>query len=575
MTLSKVFSPGALRHLTDAGSFERGVRYAYGRRVEKLKASDDEVTARVRGTRDYRVRLWVQEGGPGHSCTCPLGEEEVFCKHCVAVAIALADREFPEADDSVEETVGTADLRAHLLNKPKAALVDLVMEQAENDEFLKGRLLLDAAKQAGKEFDLESYQDALSRSINPAEFVDYQSMYQYSRGIEKVLDSLEGLLRAGHTADVMQLCEYALSCLDDAVGHVDDSDGYLRGIQERLCDIHLESAKQARPDVGELVERLFESGLHSELETFLDAASTYAEVLGKSGLDAYRKLADERWAQVKSLRAGDERDYGFRFRITYIMETLARVMGDVDELIQVKSRDLSHAYHYVEIVELLRDAKRFDEASGWAERGLAEFPEKTDVRLREALAHEYHRQGRHDDAMELIWKELTESPSLDSYERLHEHAVLAREWESWRPKALEFLRVEADEHSREAKQRNWTWSEGRSTLVRLFLSEGDVEAAWQEAVDGGCSESLWMAIAKKREEDHPEDALPIFQRHVEQSINRKNNQSYEEAVELMADVKNLLKRMERSEEFWAYAGSVRAKHKPKRNLMKLLDRRGW
>jgi hypothetical protein len=40
---------------------------------------------------------------------------------------------------------------------------------------------------------------------------------------------------------------------------------------------------------------------------------------------------------------------------------------------------LIHAYHYVQIVELLAEAGRFDEALEWAERGLAAFPDRTDV----------------------------------------------------------------------------------------------------------------------------------------------------------------------------------------------------
>lgn len=44
--------------------------------------------ATVRGTRDYRVTLWVEDGDLASSCTCPVGGDGLFCKHCVAVALA-------------------------------------------------------------------------------------------------------------------------------------------------------------------------------------------------------------------------------------------------------------------------------------------------------------------------------------------------------------------------------------------------------------------------------------------------------------------------------------------------------
>jgi hypothetical protein len=81
------------------------------------------------------------------------------------------------------------------------------------------------------------------------------------------------------------------------------------------------------------------------------------------------------------------------------MEALARATGDVDELVAIKSRDLSVAYHFLEIAQVCLDVGRDDEALDWAERGVRAFPIATDARLREFLADLYHRRSRHDDAM--------------------------------------------------------------------------------------------------------------------------------------------------------------------------------
>jgi len=43
----------------------------------------------------------------------------------------------------------------------------------------------------------------------------------------------------------------------------------------------------------------------------------------------------------------------------------------------------------------------------------------------------------------------------------------------------------------------------------------------------------------------------------------------------MRKVRELLDRLDRVDEFPAYAADVRARHKPKRNLMRLFDAAGW
>jgi tetratricopeptide (TPR) repeat protein len=279
--------------------------------------------------------------------------------------------------------------------------------------------------------DLRGLRHAIEKVIVVRDFVDYRSMYDYSRGIEDVLDSIQDLVE-GHAPQVIELCEHALECLEDAMGRVDDSDGYMGSIRDRLVDLHHTACVVARPDPGALAARLFEWEMHSDWEIFLGAGASYADVLGEKGLATYRRLAEERWASVPALAPGDTREHSSsRFRITYAMEALARVSGDVNALVAVKSRDLSYAYNYVEIVNAYREAGRYEDALAWAERGLAAFPTHTDVRLREVLADEYHRCGRHDEAMALAWAELTEHPTLASYQRLEDHAQRAGGWEGW------------------------------------------------------------------------------------------------------------------------------------------------
>ena len=613
--LHKAFGPDALRALAWGRSFERGAGYAAAGRVKRLKVGDGEASATVQGAQAYRVRLWLEDGAPRFSCTCPVAADGHFCKHCVAVGLAAFDEEVSEGDLGVPAAPGgkragsagrrRADraraVRAYLEGLDKARIVDLLLEQADDDELLRGRLELAATTVQGAAGDVARFRTVMRDVICPREFIGYRSMYDYSRGVDDLIQSLARLQADGFAAELVDLCEYALACLEDALGSVDDSDGQMSDIRDRLVSLHHEACVQARPDPVALAERLFERELHSDWEVFLGAAAIYADVLGEAGLAAYRRRAEEVWATLPPLAPGDAGDQFFgRFTITYMMETLAELDGDVDGLVAVKERDLSAPYDFVEIAEIYSVAGRHDDALAWAERGLAAYPDCGDPRLIDVLADEYEHHGRAEDAVLVAWSLLDRWPRLDSYQRLKERAVRAEQWDVWRTRALDRLRAEADAPAGSRLGTpaagsiavgllaggspppagrpvvpSWGRLGGRSEVVRALLWEGDTDAAWAEAVAGGCTDLLWLQLAEARAGDHPDDALPIYERHVERSIGVKNARGYADAVAGLRRIEELLVRAGRGDEFPAYVSKVRASHKQKRSLLKLVDQAGW
>lgn len=575
--ITMLLSRPILRNLAGGRSYQRGEDYAVGGKVRDVVERDGEITASVRGTGRYRVRLWTEKGDLAFECTCPVGSEGEFCKHCVAVALVwLSEQEgtsgFPP--ESGRHT-RVDDIRAHLASLSKDSLVDLLLHQADRDEQLYGRLLLDTASRRRKGPDLAGLRRAIDRAVDPGEFVDYRSAYAYVTGVDEVVTTLVRLLRQGNAADVVELTEYAVAAVDEAMGSVDDSDGLLGGVLQRLGDLHHSACVAALPDRVQLAGRLFKLEMSLESESFMGAAARYADVLGHDGRATYENLAASEWKRVPALGPGEQDPdrYGRRFRITHIMETLAKESGDLDMLVEVKGHDLSHAFDYLEIAELYQTAGKFDQALEWSERGVAAFPKNTDSRLREFLADQYHRRGRDAEAMDLIWAEFSEHPSLERYKGLKAHADHTHDWPSWRERAIALLRQRAHRRDR-GNVHDWSWTTmpDHSELVRVFLWEKDPEAAWHEAVSGGCTDGLWMELAAKREAEHPEDAVPIYRDAVERALALKHNAGYEEAVRLLGKVARLMTRLGKEADIAAYLLSVRTGHKPKRNFIKLFDR---
>ncbi len=583
-TLTSLVGPEPLRRLAGERFFGRGQAYFAGRAVRSLRPDANGVKAVVQGTHRYRVLLWAEGGELGYDCSCPIGRDGAFCKHCVAVGLAwhaAGQSDVPGVAGDAEIAFGERDLRAYLLGLGKEDLVSLLVDQAAEDERLQRRLHLRAAQAKPGTADLTVWKDALDDALQVDEFVHYRDTYDYSTGIEEVIESLDDLLRAGQAASVIQLAEHGLAEVEESLEHIDDSDGWMSGHLHRLQELHLKACRVARPDPVELTERLFEAEMDSPYGTFHRAALVYADILGETGLAAYRRLAEAEWAKIPELGPGDEDSdrYDGRHRITSIMAALARAADDFAALVAVKSRDLSLPYAFLEIASLYEGAGEPDLALDWAERGWRAFPgTRQDERLRAFIAEAYQRQGRGGEAMTLIWEAFAEYPRLDSYRQLELHGGRAGQWPIWRDKALALVREHiADKSPDPPDGRRWLRgpSPDHSLLVEIFLHEGYQEAAWREAQSGGCSEELWLALAKRREKTHPEDSIRIYQAHIDSLLRQTGDRVYREAIGTLETIRGLLVGSGREAAFRSLLAELRATQKRKRNLIKMLDRKGW
>jgi len=577
-SLSSVLTGTAVRQMAGPAYFERGKEYFESGLVENLIDFEERITARVYGTAKYDVSLWPERGGVGHSCTCPLGQNGEFCKHCVAVGLAWLNRQKEQGGKSSKSKKGKItfeDVRDYLLAEEKQALVEIVLEQARRDDRLRQRLLARTARACAEGLDLDSFRSSIDLAVQTGGFVDYRSAWDYISGIDEIIDAIEELLDERYAKEVIELAEYALTAVEGVMEQVDDSDGGMGSILDRLQEIHLQACKQVKQDPEELARKLFQWELDSDWDVFHAAAETYAQVLGKKGLAVYRELTEKEWEQMPRLTPeSDERGkWGRRYSITSMMESLARQAEDMDELVRIKSRDLSTPYRFLEIAEIYRNARQREKALEWAEQGLKSFPTRPDPRLREFLANEYHRLKRHDEAMSQIWAIFAESPGLERYRLLKAHADKVGAWSIWREKALSLVRKQLEKAKKEERSERWLWyPRDNSELVRIFLWEKDVEAAWREAQEGGCSNDLWHELAKKREKEYPEDAVDAYKQLVEPALERKKNSDYKDAVGFIERINRLMSRIGKKREFDEYLESVRATHKRKRNFIKLLEK---
>ena len=189
----------------------------------------------------------------------------------------------------------------YLLGLDKETLVSLLLEQADEDERLHRKLTLRAAQAQPGGVDLSVWKETLDNALEVDDYVHYHGAYDYAGGIGEVIESLEDLLRGGQAEAVIGLAEHGLDAVEESLEHVEDFDGYMGDLLRRLQELHLEACRVARPDPVDLAERLFEAEMDSDYDTFHRAALAYADILGETGLAAYRRLAEADWAKIPAL----------------------------------------------------------------------------------------------------------------------------------------------------------------------------------------------------------------------------------------------------------------------------------
>src|SRR5208282_5525800 len=168
----------ALASITDARTFRRGTDYARLGCVGPILEHDGSIEAAVHGTRTYRTKLWREEGRLCSSCTCPLGEDGIFCKHCVALGLVWLGEgpagETVESGSEPEAAIDMDEIKSHLLTRDKSDLVDIVLSQAVDDERLLRKLLVDAALTKGTSYETSVLRNVIDNAVHTGGYIEYR-----------------------------------------------------------------------------------------------------------------------------------------------------------------------------------------------------------------------------------------------------------------------------------------------------------------------------------------------------------------------------------------------------------------
>lgn len=529
------------------------MRYVHGLQLEEGRAHGS-----VQAKRIYPVSLdWSGLQLEGR-CTCYDYDDGAFCKHLVALGLAVLDQQQPGARPADGEDGA---LSSYLAALGQSELVDLVQELVARDADGRNVVLARAAAAGHADaLDPAALTAEVAQVLSVRGFVDYRRSFDVARDVQEVLNRLERLLDSGAADAARPALLRALTRLRRLTQHVDDSAGVLGDATQRAADLYARSCREGRPDPVALAKWLvkFRQDSPGWPETTLP---DFVEALDDRALGTYRR-AVATWDE----RQGPDRSG--RFEVDRALVELADHDGDLDAAIAVLSRDAGHEA-FADVVRRLVAAGRQAEAVTWLDRAVAANrvsglgSRDNPLALAPAEAVElYRRAGRPADALQVLRRHFATRPGVESWRALLELAAdLGRE-----PEERAWATAEAERIAHQPYA-------GGSALVQIQLAEGRLDQAWQTAERFGAGPA-WEELAQASAVDRPAEAAGLYRPVVEDLLVHADTRKYAPAAARLVTMRELYAAAGQPEVFAEYLAQLRERYARRTSLLAALARRG-
>lgn len=549
-------SETTLRHVAGDLVYARGEGYV--RYVRGLRVTDTKAYASIQAKRVYTVELNWSGPQPAGSCTCPHHADGHFCKHLVATGLAAIDT----GRVTVGDTAGcTADavLKTALQAMNVDELRELVLTLAQRDDGVRRMLEIRVAAAVGEGVQVKAELERYVRNVLTFRgYVDYRRSFEVAEVASDMLDELETYLDSGAADIVRPALLRALTRLRKILEQVDDSSGSIGDQCQRAADLYARACRLGQPDPVKLATWLVKFRAdspgwpHVVLADFVDAFDEQA-------LGTYRRA-------VAALdRKLEGQDHWKRFEVDAMLLELADHYGDVDRAIQLLAQREEHP-QYGAIVDRLRAAGRTEEAVEWIDRAVAEGRISSHGGGNaywlspDHVAETYKGLGRIDDAVAALRADFVRQPSVGAYRVLLNFADRVDRVDSERTWAMEHARHLATSDRFAAG----------AVLVQLYMSDGDIDAAWQAADQYGPGWA-WRELAVRGAEARPVDAADLYRPELEKDLRYPNSKLYPDIADTLATMAQLYERGGRSADFASFIAQIRQEYGRRPSLMKALD----
>lgn len=579
-----------IRTRIDERSYARGFSYHQSGAVSHRQREGATIRARVQGSQPAPYRVWARIGPEGivdADCSCPVGDGG-YCKHVAAMLLDWL--EDPDAFRAVEA------LDTRLAGRSQAELIALIKQMLRREPDLED--LLDVPLPASGRHLTTADRQALRREAEAA--FEEPEEYEYGRGVESmiaerlanVVDIGDGYRDQGDIAGAVGAYTTVLETVAEHLGEIPNETGEVYEIEEE-CVERLGACLQALAPATaadqrrEILKALF-GVLTAEVEGYAEMWSeAIPEVLIENTTPAER--ADVAiWVRdaIDRQRATTE-DWVSHVWGDLLLDLEMETLDD-DAFIQI-SRETGQTARLVDrLLEVGRTPEAIDAVRGAAPHellGLADRladagqgeaaeeivadrlpaePEYLQIPMLDWLRTRATTRGDQERALTLARQRYELQPDFTTYQQIRSLAGRLGQWPAMRPDLIARIQTGTQ----------------RGLLLRIYLDEGEIDRAL-EAAEGAPLFGLALGgsagplqVAEVAEATRPEAALRIYAAYVEAYIDQRSRPSYQQAVRLLTQMRDLYERLGHQQEWNTYLVDLRERNTRLRALKEEMERAG-
>jgi len=631
--LFEKLSWGDLEQWAGARILSRGQGYHRDHRVRELaRMQTGGIIAWVHGGQRYATRVDFEDGELISVCTCPYGDN---CKHAVAVVLEylehvkknkevpgvteqdkrfvllrdFSDEQVWDDEEDDEEYRGIDDdesapkksgktkpiaIRSFLEQQNKEQLIALIEELAGKHSIIREAIQdrYDLSKGSVKKMANAVRKEIHELSSEPAWSNHWRGeghIPDYSR----VKDRMNALLKQGHADEVVAL---GRELLEAGVRQVEMSndEGETATEISSCMEVVFRALRQSSLSPVEQMLWVIDAELEDEYELCYGSESFWKKKQKASDWSAVGDRLIDRLNVFSSEKGEDS--FSRNYRRDNLTNWIVRALEDSgrdEEIIPLCEKEALKTGSYTRLVDVLRKAKRLEEAEQWIHKGIKATQKQSPgvaSQLRDALREMREKEGNWLQVTGFRVEDFIQMPSLQGYKEMKKAAEKAKVWAAVRAASLLYLESGkypwADpswplpetgvEKAPEMRKNEFPMAD---VLVDIAIEEKrpDDVLKWYElgkskkqvfwGGDGYQEDQVAEAVA----DHYPDRAIDIWKSIAERQIALTKPKAYETAALYLRKVHNFLKKLERENEWKDYLVKLRQTNIRKSRLMEILN----
>ncbi len=258
------------------------------------------------------------------------------------------------------------------------------------------------------------------------------------------------------------------------------------------------------------------------------------------------------------------------FVFSSLLRTKAEQENNWQRVIEIELKTTSTSHDFLRIAEICFKARDYQQTLDWLKK--AESSNTLNQPIANVLQLQAQAQlklGNKESALEYGWKLFISQSSLSTYSFLLKLTGNKKQKSLWKHKVIEHLENRLKtQKSDQNKQFFWD-SSNSSLLVNIHLKEAQLEPAWAIAKAYDLNENTIIKLATKSRQEFPKLAIYAFKQVIERTIQRTNNQAYQEAIDHLISLQPAMEEVG----FRQYLDQLKGAFKAKRNFIKGLNTR--